>query len=232
MVDGLLSLFGALIAPRRCAFCIGVAPDRPFCDGCRDSLPWNRSACPVCALPQKTGVAHVCASCATNAPQYDLAWSAFRYEAPIDQAIHGLKYHAQFRHARLLGAAMADALAQRALPLPDLLLPMPLHPHRLRQRGYNQALELARGITRLLKIDIDVGSARRTRATADQIGQRAAARRRNVKGVFAADASLQGIHLAIVDDVMTTGSTVDELARACRAAGAARIEVWTAARAV
>lgn len=230
MVDDSGGPLRRLFVDARCTLCAGSAADGRLCSGCRADLPWNRVACPICALPQKT-VAHACARCAAESPPFDFAWSAFRYEGPLPMLIAGLKYHAQFRHARLLGLEMAEALARRAAPLPSLLLPMPLHPRRLRWRGYNQALELARGIGARLAIDIDAEALRRIRATPDQIGTSAAKRRRNVKGAFAASAVLEGRHLALIDDVMTTGASVAELARACRKAGAAKIEVWTAARA-
>jgi ComF family protein len=205
------------------------------CAPCRQDLPWNRCACPLCAPPQEAGPdghsGHVCAACAQSPPPFDAGWSAFRYEAPIDRAVQALKYHAGFRNARWLGLEMARALAQWP-PLPQLLLPVPLHAQRLRLRGYNQALELTRTLGRELSIQVDPHAARRLRATVDQIGHSAAERRRNVKGAFAVKAApIKGRHIALVDDVMTTGSTMAELARACRKAGAARIEVWTAARA-
>jgi ComF family protein len=146
-------------------------------------------------------------------------------------AVQGLKYHAGLRSGYWLGVEMARQLALR--PPPQLLLPVPLHAQRLRRRGYNLALELARTVGRALEIEADVHGARRLRATADQIGKSAAERRRNVKGAFEVDPKrLVGRHIALVDDMMTTGSTLAELALACRKAGAARIEVWTAARAV
>jgi len=232
MVDGTLASLLRLFVPPVCSFCHGPAQNALVCDGCRESLPWNRIACPICALPQNAGPSQVCARCSAEKPGYDRAWSAFRHQPPIAEAIYGLKYHAQFRQSRLLGRAMAEQLVLRSDPLPELLLPVPLHGGRLRWRGYNQALELARGIASRLALDIDLRSAERIRATTDQIGQKASARRRSVKGAFAVSSGVARRHIAIIDDVMTTGSTVDELARACRSAGAARIEVWTAARAV
>lgn len=232
MVDGIWSGLLHLLLPEQCGLCRAPAPG-PICPACRDELPWNRIACPLCARPQEAGGGHVCAACAQVPPPFDAGWSAFRYAAPIDQAVQGLKYRAGFRSGRWLGREMAQALAQRPQPLPELLLPVPLHPGRLRRRGYNQALELARTLGRTLSIEVDAGLARRLRATADQIGKTAAERRRNIKGAFAVDSGrLEGKHVALVDDVMTTGSTLAELARVCRKAGAARIEVWTAARAM
>ena len=218
------------IVPSACLLCAGPAEPGTVCGGCRADLPWNRIACPVCALPLNTPLAQTCGACAIEPPHFDSALSAFRYQVPIAQAIAGLKYHAQFQQSRWLGRELALLAAARTTPLPQLLIPVPLHPVRLRRRGYNQALELARGITRVLAIDIDWRLAARIRETADQIGKRAVERRREVRGAFAVDARIAGRHVALIDDVMTTGSTVNELARACRDAGASRIEVWTTAR--
>jgi ComF family protein len=231
MVDGIWPRLLQALLPEQCSLCREPAPEA-VCTVCRPGLPWNRIACPRCARPQASGAGHVCAACAQDPPPFDAGWSAFRYAAPIDKAVQGLKYHAAFRSGHWLAREMARVLAQRAQPLPTLLLPVPLHHGRLRRRGYNQALELARGLGRELSITVEPRLAQRLRATADQIGRSAAERRRNVRNAFAVDAAaLQGRHIALVDDVMTTGSTLAELARACRKAGAARIEVWTAARA-
>jgi len=230
MVDSHRHPLLQLLLPEQCNLCRAPALG-PVCAACRAELPWNRIACPLCARPQETGPSYICGDCAQAAPPFDSAWSAFRYAAPIDRAVQGLKYQAGFRSGRWLGEEMARELARRPQPLPGLLLPVPLHPARLRRRGYNQALELARVLGRMLSIEVDVHLARRLRPTADQIGKSAAERRRNVKGAFAIDAGvLDRRHIALVDDVMTTGSTLAELARVCRKAGAARVEVWTAAR--
>jgi ComF family protein len=115
--------------------------------------------------------------------------------------------------------------------LPALVIPVPLHDTRLMRRGYNQALELAHGMQRVLDIEVDAGAARRLRRTRDQIGLNPAQRRRNVHEAFAVDARVAGRHIALLDDVMTTGATLADLARAARHAGAARIEAWALARA-
>lgn len=226
----MIGLLRRWIVPSACLICAGEAEPGTVCAGCRASLPWNPIACPVCALPLRSEIAHVCARCAAEPPAFDSTLAAFRYEAPIRQAIAGLKYRAQFRQSRWLGAELAQLVARRPSPLPELLIPVPLHASRLRSRGYNQALELARGIARTLAIDLDWRCATRLRATADQIGQDAKARRKEVRGAFAVGPAVAGRNVALIDDVMTTGSTVDDLARAARAAGALRIEVWIAAR--
>ena len=131
----------------------------------------------------------------------------------------------------MLGELLADALEAAQVPRPEMLVPVPLHPHRLRTRGYNQALELARPVARRLALPLQVRAARRQRDTAAQSGLGAVARRRNVRGAFAVDAAVAGRRVALVDDVVTTGHTVRELARAVVAAGAERVEVWCLARA-
>ncbi len=227
-LDDSITALRRLLTPPQCQLCRAPLERGLLCGGCERDLPWNVPACPACALPQRTD--SLCARCQQRPPPFDAAWAAFRFATPIRQSILGLKYHAGFMQARLLGEAMAAKLAQREAPLPELLLPVPLHAGRLRRRGYNQALELARVLAHRLDLDCDERAVRRLRATADQIGQSAAARRRNLHGVFAVLPRVAGRRVALVDDVMTTGSTLAELARSCRKAGAASVEAWVAAR--
>ncbi|TJY58949.1 ComF family protein [Sinimarinibacterium sp. CAU 1509] len=215
------------VLPRHCQACEAPAGQLGLCAACICALPWNDCACTGCAQP--LAQPGVCPDCARRAPPYDHAWAAFRLEAPIQHSIHALKYHADFTQAQLLGTLMAQQ-RQHLAPLPQVLLPVPLHPGRLRRRGYNQALELARAISKLLQLPVLSDAATRQRATEDQIGQTAAARRRNMRGAFTLRRPLTGLHVALIDDVMTTGATLAELARSCRRAGAAQIEVWAAAR--
>lgn len=217
-----------LFAAQDCPFCGLPSDSGQACAGCASDLPWNREACPLCAQPDSLGLP--CRRCRRRAHRFDAAWCAFVLCSPIHERVLALKYRARFDAARLLGSLMADTLRDGGRPLPDLLLPMPLHWRRLMRRGYNQALLLANVIGRSLAIPVDARALRRTRATQDQIGQTAAARRRNLRGAFACKRSLSGLHVALIDDVMTTGASFDELARVCRAAGAARVEVWAAAR--
>lgn len=224
MVDG----FTHSLLPQRCRACGGATGGALLCDPCTLELPWNDAACRRCARPM--AAPGTCPDCLRHAPRFDAAWAAFRLQSPIRHGVHALKYHADFAQARLLGELMARRLVARSAPLPTRLVPVPLHPLRLMRRGYNQAVEIARGIARCSGIALELDAAKRLRATEDQIGQSRAARRRNMRGAFAVRTDLAGQHVALVDDVMTTGATFDELARACRRAGAARIEVWAAAR--
>ncbi|WP_199720520.1 ComF family protein [Stagnimonas aquatica] len=171
-----------------------------------------------------------CPACQRKPRAFDAAFAAFRYAAPGRQALQGLKYSARFHEARWLADSLASALRQRQSPLPQRLIPVPLHRGRLLRRGYNQAQELARHLGKALDIPVAPSLARRLRATPDQIGLSAAQRRLNLRGAFAVSAGIEGLHVALLDDVMTTGATLEELARACKAAGATRVEAWALAR--
>jgi ComF family protein len=224
MVDG----FAERLLPQRCRICNGSTGGPLLCDPCTLERPWNDSACNRCALPMTEP--GICPDCQQHAPRFDRAWAAFRLQAPIHHGVHALKYHADFAQARLLGELMSSRLRARGETLPGLLIPVPLHRLRLMRRGYNQAVEIARVIAKRCGIALELDGARRVRATDDQIGQSRAARRRNMRGAFELRTDLGGAQVALVDDVMTTGATFESLARACRSAGAAKIEVWAAAR--
>lgn len=235
MVDKLCGELLELLAPSRCFWCHGlVAAGHCACAACNAALPWNARACRACSVPIAAGQAtSVCGDCLRDAPAQDRSWTAFRYEGPIAAAIVDLKFHGRLMPAHVVGRLMAQHLARRAEPLPDLLVPVPLSPARLRRRGYNQALQLGRALTGVLAVPLAAAAARRTRDTREQTRLDAAQRRRNVRGAFAVHAAaVRGRHVAVLDDVITTGATVAELAGALRAAGAVRIEAWAAARAV
>lgn len=218
--------------PPTCIICGGQGGEGvDLCPGCEKDLPWQQDACHRCALPLHGAGAEVCGRCQNDPPSYDRAYSVFHYAHPLDRLIQDLKFHHKLTIARLLGEIMADNLAHRAQPRPELIIPVPLHPARLRQRGYNQALELARPIARRLGVPLDFRSVQRQRATPAQSDLPAADRHRNVKDAFTVAANFRAHHVAIIDDVMTTGSTVEELAVALRKAGVEKIEVWVCARA-
>jgi ComF family protein len=230
-VDHWLALARARLFPSTCTLC-GAAGElhRDLCAGCAGDLPYNAPCCSLCAapLPQEG----VCGRCLRHPPPYDAAFALCRYAAPVDRLIVGLKFHGRLGLSRLLGELMAEAIAASGRGLPELLVPVPLHGSRLRRRGFNQALEIARPLGRSLGIPVDYRCCERVRATAAQTGLSAVDRRRNVKGAFRAIKDMEGRSIALVDDVVTTGNTAAELARALRQAGAKRIEVWSCARSV
>lgn len=214
--------------PPACTLCGGRTAGALLCAACTADLPWNTSACPGCALPQAQGV--LCPACLHRPRAFDAACAAFTLAAPVQQGIHGLKYQAQFLQANLLAQAFAQHLQQQSHTSPQLIVPVPLHWRRQWWRGYNQSIELAKMIGKALGIAVDAKAAKRLRATPDQIGQSAAQRRRNLKGAFVVSERVAGLDIALLDDVMTTGATLEELAQACKAAGAARVDAWAIAR--
>ena len=217
------------LAPQHCRFCTAPCDGGlPLCAACRAQLPWNEPACPRCAQPQTHG--ETCAKCLAHPPPFAAAWAPLRLAVPVQQQIHALKYDAAFVHAHVFGELFADALQARGRPLPDVIIPVPLHPLRLWRRGYNQSVELARALARRDGLRVEPRWAKRQRRTADQIGMSAIARRRNVKKAFSVDARVHGLRVALLDDVMTTGATLAELARACLRAGAIEVEAWAIAR--
>jgi ComF family protein len=150
----------------------------------------------------------------------------------VDHFIRELKFHQQLGLAQLLGGQLARQLLPET-PRPDLIIPVPLHRARLRERGYNQALEIARPVARALGVALDFRSLVRVRATAPQTGMTVKARRKNLRGAFALrdDEVVRNRRVALVDDVMTTGSTVQAAAQCLRASGAMEVNIWVIARA-
>lgn len=223
-----INLIQKILYPPTCLLC--GAPGSAgldLCAGCAAEIPRPGPACRLCArpLPQPG----ICGACLRHPPPQERTVAPFPYAGAMRELITGLKFHRQLAHARLLGALLAREL-EGSTERPALILPVPLHPARLRERGFNQALEIGRPIGRLLQLPVDSGSCRRTRDTPHQMGLHERQRRRNVRGAFSVTGALSGRHVAILDDVVTTGSTAAELARALRRAGAARIEVWAVAR--
>lgn len=218
------------LLPPTCLVC-GQAGHRgaDLCRECTAALPWNACACPGCGLPLPAP-APACGRCLRRAPPFAAVVAAFAYRFPVDRLLPRLKFHGDLAAGRILGAGLLAAV--RHAERPQALIPVPLHRGRLRERGYNQALELARPLARALELPLLPAALRRRRGTAAQTELSAGARRRNVRGAFAAGDQPLPAHVALIDDVMTTGATVAECARVLRRAGAARVDVWVAARAL
>lgn len=218
------------VQPWRCLLCAASgAASIDLCADCIAEMPRNRSCCSRCALPLATPAA-LCGECQRRAPPWDAAWSPFRYGWPLDRLEARYKFGADLAAGRAL-----STLWQREtcpLPLPHLLLTVPLHRSRLRQRGYNQALELARPLARQLGVPLQHGVLHRPRRTEAQTELDAVGRRRNVRGAFALRPGIAlPAHVAILDDVMTTGATLAECARVLKRAGVQQVDVWALARA-
>lgn len=232
MVNNGLWRMRAWLWPGTCLMCAErTAPGAELCPPCERELPRLGPCCPQCAAPAPVVPSVPCGECQKRPPAFVRAHALFRYEEPVDRLILGLKFHRQLRFARVLGGWLASHLAELDEPLPDVIMPVPLHPGRLRSRGYNQALELARPIARRFGLPLDYHSVQRVRVTLPQSRLTREARRRNIRNAFQARCDLTGQRIAIVDDVMTSGHTANTLALCLRRAGAAETVVWVAARA-
>lgn len=233
-LDKWLSNIQEWLLPRLCQACGNWSgPGQDLCVGCERKLPRLINACRRCAAPFEHPVIQgECGQCQRQPPPYARTLALFRYAPPVDHFIRTLKFHHGLGLASLLGRQLANRLLTEPVR-PDRIMAVPLHPARLRSRGYNQALELAHPIASALDIPLDYLSLRRIRATAAQSELPVAQRARNMRGAFAVrpGCRLDGLRIALVDDVLTTGSTVAAASRTLLAAGAREIEVWVVARA-
>ena len=168
----------------------------------------------------------VCGACLDSPPRYARVVAAFSYGYPLDAVIRAYKYGGRVAHARLLGSALAAVATRDA----DAIVAMPLAPARLAERGFNQALEIARVVARITGIPLLPFACRKVVDTAPQAQLPWKERAKNVRRAFVCDADLAGRRVAVVDDVLTTGATLNELARVLRKAGAAEVAGWVVAR--
>lgn len=208
-VDEILDVF----LPPHCALCGQAIARRPLCAGCLADLPWLRPNC----VPALNG--------------FDQVWSALAYEYPVDRLIGEAKFGKQLATARALGELLSLRKPDHIRP-PDLVVPVPLHWRRQAERGFNQAEEIARGLCRQLDWRLAAGVCQRLRATPAQSSLSAAERRVNLHAAFVARRLPPGLHILVVDDVLTTGATAEAVASALLMAGAASLQLCTVAHAL
>ena len=205
-----------------CFICRGAARAL-LCAPCDAELPrLGDERCPRCALDSPGGA--LCGRCLAQSPAYDATHAALAYDFPADALVHALKFRGELALAALLASFLADRGRGERI---DHVVPVPLSAERLRSRGYNQAVEIARHLRRDA---LELALCERTRDSPPQIELPYGERRRNVRGAFRCTRTLDGARIAVVDDVMTTGATLDEIARTLKAAGAAHVENWVVAR--
>lgn len=207
---------------------------QPICTPCESELPWLGEHCTVCALPLPMAGLR-CGQCAARPPAFERVLASWAYDFPVDSLITRFKHQAKWPLGRLLGELLAQSLQHHfdeGLERPDALVPVPLAARRLRQRGFNQATLLARWLSAALRIPCEDNLLLRIQDTPAQQVLDARARRRNLRQAFALapGAALSNRHLALVDDVLTTGATAQALARLLLDAGAARVDVYCLAR--
>lgn len=214
-----------------------------LCPACHAALPRIRVACTTCGLPLRASATHFpdsgaasgerrCDACLRSPPPIARVVAPFLYAAPLDCWLPRFKFHHDLAAGRLLSQLMLEACA--AAPRPDALIPVPLHRMRLRSRGYDQALELAKPLARTLSLPLRTDLLQRQRATSAQSSLHASERHENLRGAFLVTPTTMSRplprHVALIDDVMTTGATLHAAARALAEAGVVRIDAWTCAR--
>ena len=232
----------SVLFPSRCLLCqqaVVFSENKAaveICESCYQALPVNLNACRRCALPLADEIEGdvLCGRCISKLPEFDYAYSLFRYEENIIKLVQQLKFSEKITCARsigemLLAACQSDKILQREKP--DCLLPVPLHGSRLKQRGFNQSIEISRPLVKGLSIKLEYDAVVRQRSTVAQTGLSAKQRRKNIKGAFSLIKTMPYKHVLIIDDVVTTGSTVNELARLLKKKGVARVGVLSIARA-
>jgi ComF family protein len=222
-----ISTFLDALLPRACLLC-GTATHTPLCAACEADLPRAPGpTCPICAAPLATP-APTCGSCLKSPPAFDATLTPMHYSFPVDRLVQSLKY------SRRLASADFFARAMLASPHPEgsVIVPVPLSRLRLRERGFNQALEIARPLAHALALPLDATSLVRSRETMPQSRLPWRARQDNVRHAFACNRDFSGLSVIVVDDVMTTGATLDAVARTLKDHGATRVVNWVAARAV
>lgn len=235
-----LSSLQRWVYPGICTLCDAPGiDDLDLCRGCLHDLPKNHHACLKCALPLPANPAtsSVCGACLHPAhrPACDQVWAGFIYTGPMPWLVTQLKFHQRLPHARLFAELMwlqlARPLEHQPDALPDMMMPVPLHPQRFRERGFNQAVEIARPLAGRCGIRLDFSGLRRIKATERQSDLNQSDRRRNLKDAFECKSNVRNKHIVLVDDVMTSGSTIEAAAKTLKQSGAARVSAWVTARA-
>lgn len=236
MVNNFLHHSLARLLPARCLLCgmdapnglVGNSADPGICPHCLTELPVVHHPCPLCALPLPNADALACGACLSRPPPYVRCVSATLYAAPADRLIAALKYRSQLPVARALVQLLIAQIG--AAPCVDVILPVPLHWRRRWRRGFNQAEVIANELARGLEIAVQTRWLRRHHATPAQQSLSADARKRNLRDAFIVTGPVAQKRVALVDDVVTTGSTAAEITHALLKAGATSVEIWCLAR--
>ena len=228
----LLSTLNSLV-PSSCLLCNGyVRGLKPLCHGCEHALPWNTHACLRCAIPMHDA-AQVCGQCLQAPPVFQHALCAFRYEPPIAGLLNRFKHSGKLACGHWLAQHLANTIGEHYqtehMLLPDCVLPVPLHWRRLRNRGFDQGLEIGKVLARRLNISLST-ALRRQRHTDSQQALSREQRQHNLAGAFALRKQLAARRIALVDDVLTTGSTANEISALLQTAGVEEVHVWAIAR--
>lgn len=230
-LHGIIKKLSNAVWPTVCLACHEITESERICRFCLQELPWNKIHCNQCGLPWDKSIETTlrCGTCITHPPVFQQTFAPFRYQPPITQFIAQLKFHQQLYYAHFFAMVLAEHIA--TAPLPQYLIPVPLHRRRLQKRGFNQALEIAKPLAKRLHIPLALKACYRSKNTAPQTELSAKQRHANIKNAFTMNPLFRAEHVAIIDDVMTTGSTVRELSLLLYQQGVKKIDVWCCARA-
>lgn len=232
-VNNWLGIIQDSLFPPTCIFCDAAGfHSMDICQPCMQDCELNIPRCAQCAMSFEIDTLNslLCGKCQHQSPFFDHAFVPFRYQSYIKYLISALKYRRDYKVARLLGQLFVQTLSTEH-SIPDLIIPVPLHKNRMRQRGFNQALAICHTISKLLNVPIDSKSIIRTKDTPHQIGLSAKQRQHNIKDAFKINHTFLAQHIVIFDDVVTTGSTANELAKLLKTAGVPKVDLWGCARA-
>jgi ComF family protein len=235
------------LLPACCLLCGQRSPNSRLCTGCENDLPRIDACCKQCGLPGQLGAAALCAACLRHQPSWSDAIAALVYEYPVDHLVWQFKFHKNLACGQLLAEELVRAVKQRlgqntdddhtlgvatmgpGCEKPDLLIPVPLHFFRRCKRGFNQAELIAAELQQQCGIPVQRHLLSRVSHTSAQSGLDRKTRQKNLQGAFRCS-PLHGAHVALIDDVLTTGATLQECSRMIKKAGASRVSVWVAAR--
>lgn len=236
-----LSTILAFVLPQQCILCSRIVSKvRPFtpqhqslCEACVYELPWHTQAqCPQCALPTPNG--DICGVCLQHPPAFDRTIALLKYAYPMDSLIQKYKYGKALHFSRMLSQLAyhhsdLSWLLKQHHP-PRTLIAMPMHENRLKTRGFNHALEIAKDLNQALKLNLVIDDCARIKDTPPQAGLDLKARTRNMRDAFAMRCNLKGEHIMLFDDVMTTGASLHALAQTAKLAGASQVTCLVIAR--
>lgn len=218
-----------LLFNQHCSLCqLQPAQVNGLCEDCHADLPWLLLGCPICGLP-RLSPNHPCIHCQLKPLKFDRTEAPLEYRFPINSLLPGIKYQGRIQTLGWLAELLAHHLLDRCHIWPDLLLPVPMHPIDEALRGFNQAELLAELLSKKLQIRCDSKQLRKTQRRVKQMTLNASARQKNLQGAFGVSGELPK-NVALIDDVMTTGATADEIAGVLKNHGASHVQVWVLAR--
>lgn len=220
------------LLPNYCLCCNAKTDSNlPLCKTCVTELPWHTGAqCKICAIPMYRG--KLCGQCISKPPAFDRVIAPLHYQTPIDRFVPRMKFGKKLIYTYLLGKLLAEYIKGLQIKaMPEVLIPVPLHPKRLRERGFNQSTEIANILKKYLKLPVDQSVLIRKKPTQAQTRLKAKDRNKNLRGAFYSPKSTNYEHVALIDDVLTTGSTAQEASKILKKQGVKQVSVWCLARA-